>query len=412
MNAVGIDVSKGRSTVAILRPMGEVVQTPIDIAHDVVSIERLANQILELGEETRVVMEATGRYHEPVASVLHEAGIFVSIVNPLVIHGYRAEASVRKVKTDKKDSLKIAKFCLDHWVELREYTPMDTLRQQLKLLSRQYDLYMKMRSSLQNNLISLTDKVFPGVNELFTSPERADGHQKWVDFLITFWHSQCVSGVSKNAFTERYRKWCKRNRYNFSVVKAGDVYLESLGIIVTLPKSENTKLLIQTAAREYTAMGEMMAGVKAEMTRLAKQLPEYETVMAMYGVGDVTGPQLMAEIGDVRNYPRRSSIVAFAGIDPEVDKSGKDQSDGKPSTKRGSPHLRKTLYQIVSTYVKLSPENEPVYQFIDKKRSEGKPYYVYMTAGANKFLRIYYARVKECMAAWEAAQAAEETAES
>ena len=62
--------------------------------------------------------------------------------------------------------------------------------------------------------------------------------------------------------------------------------------------------------------------------------------------------------------------------------------------------------------MKLSPENEPVYQFIDKKRSEGKPYYVYMTAGANKFLRIYYARVKECMAAWEAAQAAEETAES
>lgn len=42
MNAVGIDVSKGKSTVAILRPMGEVVQTPIDIAHDAVSLERLA----------------------------------------------------------------------------------------------------------------------------------------------------------------------------------------------------------------------------------------------------------------------------------------------------------------------------------------------------------------------------------
>ena len=48
-------------------------------------------------------------------------------------------------------------------------------------------------------------------------------------------------------------------------------------------------------------------------------------------------------------------------------------------------------------YLQRKPENEPVYQFIDKKRSEGKPYKVYMIAGANKFLRIYYARVKECL---------------
>ena len=407
MNAVGIDVSKGRSTVAILRPMGEVVQMPEDVMHDAISLERLAYKILDLGDETKVLMEATGRYHEPVAAELHEHGIFVSVVNPLVIHNYSTENSVRKVKNDQKDSLKIAKYCLDRWEKLREYTPMDALRQQLKLISRQYDLYMKTRITLENNLISLTDKVFPGVNEMFKSPERADGHQKWVDFIATFWHCECISRVSEEAFTERYKKWCKRKGYNFSAAKASDIYIDSLGHIVTLPKNDNTKLLIQTAAKEFTSTSELMALVKAQMIALAKQLPEYNTVMAMYGVGDITGPQLMAEIGDVRNYPRRSSIVAFAGIDPEVDKSGKNQSDGKPTTKRGSPHLRKTLFQIMSTYLKLSPQDEPVYQFIDKKRSEGKPYYVYMTAGANKFLRIYYARVKECIAALEAEESSE-----
>lgn len=407
MNAVGIDVSKGRSTVAILRPMGEVVQMPEDVMHDAISLERLAYKILDLGDETKVLMEATGRYHEPVAAELHERGIFVSVVNPLVIHNYSTENSVRKVKNDQKDSLKIAKYCLDRWAELREYTPMDAIRQQLKLISRQYDLYMKTRVTLENNLISLTDKVFPGVNEIFKSPERVDGHQKWVDFITTFWHCECISRVSEEAFTERYKKWCKRKGYNFSAAKASDIYIDSLGHIVTLPKNDNTKLLIQTAAKEFTSTSELMALVKAQMIALAKQLPEYDTVMAMYGVGDVTGPQLMAEIGDVRNYPRRSSIVAFAGIDPEVDKSGKNQSDGKPTTKRGSPHLRKTLFQIMSTYLKLSPQDEPVYQFIDKKRAEGKPYYVYMTAGANKFLRIYYARVKECMAALEAQESSE-----
>lgn len=398
MNAVGIDVSKGKSTVAILRPMGEVVQTPIDIAHDTVSLEKLAYQIISLGEDTRVLMEATGRYHEVVAQTLHEHGIFVSVINPLAIHGYCTSGTVRKVKNDRKDSIKIAKFALDRWTDLREYTPMDAVRQQLKLYSRQYNLYIKSSIALQNNLISLSDKVFPGVNELFSSPERCDGHQKWVDFFTTFWHAECIARVSEKSFIERYQKWCKRMKYNFSASKASEVYIDSLGHITTLPKNNNTKLLIQTAAKELTAMNEQIAVVRNEMLRLAKELPEYETVRAMYGVGDTTAAQLMAEIGDVRNYPRRSALIGFAGIDPEVDQSGKNDGKSKPSTKRGSPHLRKTLFQIMTTYIRLSPADEPVYQFLDKKRAEGKPFYVYMTAGANKFLRIYYARVKECMA--------------
>ena len=49
----------------------------------------------------------------------------------------------------------------------------------------------------------------------------------------------------------------------------------------------------------------------------------YDTVRAMYGVGETTAVQLMAEIGDVSRFPRRSSIVGFAGVDPAVDQSGK-----------------------------------------------------------------------------------------
>ena len=57
--------------------------------------------------------------------------------------------------------------------------------------------------------------------------------------------------------------------------------------------------------------------------------------------------------------------------------------------------LRKTLFQVMDVLIKTHPQDDPVYQFLDKKRAQGKPYYVYMTAGANKFLRIYYGRVKE-----------------
>ena len=400
MNAVGIDISKGKSMVAALRPMGEVAMPPQEYLHTAVGLERMVEAISALGEDTRVIMEATGRYHEPVASTLHERGLYVSVLNPLLIR-QSGGGSIRKVKSDKADALKIAKYGLDNWTELREYTPIDMIRQQLKLCSRQYNLAMKTAVSLENNLISLTDKAFPGVNELFSSPDRADGHRKWVDFVMSFWHCDCVSQTSGKAFAERYRKWCKRKGYQFSEAKAQEIYGKSRDQVTTLPKDDITKLLITTAARQLLAGKAALATLLSEMTRLAEQLPEYDTVRAMYGVGEKTAPQLMAEIGDVRRFPRRSSIVGFAGVDPAIDESGKHISKSNPTTKRGSPHLRKTLYQIVCAYLKKSPADEPVYQFLDKKRSEGKPYYVYMTAAENKFLRIYYARVKECLDAFD-----------
>lgn len=51
--------------------------------------------------------------------------------------------------------------------------------------------------------------------------------------------------------------------------------------------------------------------------------------------------------------------------------------------------------------LKTMPQDDPVYRFMDKKGVEGKPYLVYMTADANKFLRIYYGRVKEYLAMLE-----------
>jgi len=393
MNSVGIDISKGKSMVAAMRPYGEVSLMPREITHTYSNLEKLGYEIISLGEGTRVIMEATGRYHEPVAAALHELGIYVCILNPIVIK-QSGGGSVRKVKSDKKDALKIAKYGLDNWANLRQHTPMDALRQQLKLFSRQYHLYMKTSVALQNNLIALLDKTFPGVNALFDSPTRDDGHQKWVDFVTKFWHCDCITRISQKAFTERYQKWCKRNGYNFSEAKVEDVYFSSAGHFPTLPMNDNTKLLITSATAELTATRKILMTIRAELIRLAKELPEFEIVHSMYGVGEITAAGLMAELGDVRRFNNRGAIVAFAGIDPGINESGSYQSKSNSSSKRGSSHLRKTLFQVVDTYCKKSPLDEPVYQFLDKKRSEGKPYYVYMTAAANKFLRIYYARVK------------------
>ena len=168
-----------------------------------------------------------------------------------------------------------------------------------------------------------------------------------------------------------------------------------------MPKDDLTKMLIRQAIDSLNAVSKTVEQLKAEMLKLSAQLPEYPVVMEMRGVGDSLGSQRMAEIGDVTRFARRSSITSFAGVDPGADQSGGHEAKSVPTSKSGPPELRKALFLVMDCLLKTMPQDDPVYQFMDKKRTEGKPYLVYMTAGANKFLRIYYGRVKEYLAKLE-----------
>ena len=394
MNAVGIDVSKGKSTVAIYQPGDQVILKPCDFHHTQSDISSLIGIIKGLDGATKVCMGHTGRYYEPVATWLSDAGIFVSAVNPILIKQF-GDDSLRAPKTDKADAKKIARYTLDRWTKLKQYSHMDEIRNQLKTMNRQFGFYMDQKTAMKNNLIALLDQTYPGANTFFDSPARSDGSQKWVDFVYTYWHVDCVRGKSLEVFTEHYKNWCKRKGYNFSAVKAEEVYNDSADLIAVFPKTTNTKMLIHQAVDMLNLASKTVEALRAKMDQTAATLPEYPVVMAMNGVGPTLGPQLIAEIGDVTRFVKRGSLTAFAGVDPGKNDSGKHSQKSVPTSKKGSPHLRKTLFQIMDSLIQRSPADDPVYAFMDKKRAQGKPYYVYMTAGANKFLRIYYGRVNE-----------------
>ncbi len=397
MNAVGIDISKGKSTVAVLRPFGEIVAEPFDVVHNDNDLKKLIDYIKSLPSQTKVVMEYTGNYYESIAHALHNAGIFVSVVNAILVHDYGGN-SIRKVKTDKKDALKLASYALDKWVDLLEYIPEEDIRKTLKILNRQYIQYTKIQTMQKNNLISLLDTVFPNANSLFTSPQRkSDGHEKWGDFVSKFYHVDCVSKLSLSAFKLKYQSWCRKNNYNYSEIKAEKIHTYARDQISTLLMTDSVKLLIEQSVNQLNSILETLAAIRNEMDNLSSQLPEYNTVMDFYGVGTILGSQLMAEIGDTRRLHNRKAITAFAGLDAPPYQSGTLDVKSRSISKRGSPSLRKTLFQVVDVIIKNQPENNAVYQFLDKKRSEGKPYKVYMMAAANKFLRIYYARVNEAL---------------
>jgi transposase len=395
-NAVGIDVSKGKSTVAVLQPGGAVVRKPFDVAHSSSELKSLTDYILALNGETKAVMECTGRYHEPILRTLSEAGIFVSAVNPHLIKNF-GNNTIRKVKSDPTDSRKIARYTLDNWADLRQYCSMDTTRAQLKTLNTQMAFFTKQKVAAKTNLISLLDMTYPGVNDLFDSQTRNDGSEKWVDYAASFWHADCVRKIGLKAFTERYRSFCKRHGYNFQSGKPEELYNASKELVAVFPKEKEYRDMVQMSIKQLNVISANVERTRQEMDRLAATLPEYDTVMAMRGVGRTFGPQLIAEIGDVSRFNHREALTAFAGVDPGVNQSGSFKSNSNNASKCGPARLRKTLFLIMSSLLQTKPADDPVYLFLDKKRSEGKPYLVYMTAGANKFLRIYYGKVKACL---------------
>ena len=323
ITAVGIDVSKGKSVVAARRPGGEVILPPTQVYHTAEDLAHLVARLRKIGGDIRVVMEHTGMYWRPIAHVLKEAGFFVSVVNAILIHNF-SDNSLRRVKTDKADALKIANYCLTFWAELRDFSDEDETRQMLKMQCRLYERTQKTSVELRNGLISLLDQTFPGINKVLPSPYRSKrGHYKWVDFVRSFWHKDCVKKHSLHAFSNSYQRWCKKEGYRFREAEAEKIYSAAQNAVSTFPANESTKLLIVQAVDCLNAVYESMEVLRGEMQRLASLLPEYEVVMAMYGAGGITGPKLMAEIGDVRRFSSKRALVAFAGVDAPPFQSGK-----------------------------------------------------------------------------------------
>ena len=268
----------------------------------------------------------------------------------MLVHDY-GNNSLRRAKTDKKNAIKLANYGLDHWLTLPRYVSEEETRLMLKNCYRQYQQYSKVRTMLKNNLISLLDTAFPGANHLFSSPPRADGSEKWVDFVAAFWHCECVCDLSEKAFISKYQKWCKKCSYNFSEDKALDIYASACGHFSVMPKTDTAKLLVEQAVSQLRATSAVLAALKREMQSLASSLPEYPVVMRMFGVGPALSPQLMTEIGDVRRFHSKKALVAFAGIDAPPYQSGQMDIYSRSISKRGSASLRRTLFLLMGVYL-------------------------------------------------------------
>lgn len=395
MISVGVDVSKGKSTVCILKPYGEIVCSPFEVKHVEKELEDLAGLLNKLDGEIRVVMEATGVYHLPILTFLQEKGYFVSVINPYSMKKYAKDNSLRRAKTDRLDSIMIANYGIDRWFKLQKYEGDENTYAELKLLGRRYRYYMELHVKSLQELTHILDYVMPGSKAMFNSWDEASNKDKLSDFVERYWHYDLITSMSREEFTEDYLAWAKEKKYHQSSAKAEAVYeMASDGIPTLSSDTPSTKMLVQEAIAVLRAVDSSLFRIISRMQELAKTLPEYSTVRSMGGVGDVLAPKLIAEIGDVRRLHNAKALIAWAGIDPPPYESGQFVGSQRRITKRGSSTLRKVGYEVMRVLKShREPEDNVVYNYILKKEAEGKSKKAAKIAGLNKFLRIYYARV-------------------
>ena len=397
MVSVGIDVSKEKSTVCILKPYGEIISSPFEVSHTETDLVSLVEMLQHLDGEVRIVMEATGIYHLPVLMFLQERGFFVAVINPFAMKKYAKDNSIRGAKTDRLDSILIANYGIDKWFKLQHYEGTEETYAELKLLGRRYRYYMELHVKALQELTHILDYTMPGIKKLFNSWNEANDKDKLSDFVEVFWHFDLITAMDKESFVSVYVEWAKEKKYHQSRSKAEEAYeLASNGIPTLSSSTPSTKMFVQEAISVLRTVDRSLSLILSRMKELAKALPEYDTVRTMGGVGDVLAPKLIAEIGDVRKLHSAKALIAYAGIDPPPYESGQFVGSRRKITKRGSSTLRKVGYEVMRVLKShKEPEDGAVFNYILKKESEGKSKKLAKIAGLNKFLRIYYARVTE-----------------
>ena len=389
---VGIDVSKGKSTVAILSAVGEVIEEPFEIKHDIEGLNFLEEKLKDIpNEDLRIVMEETGTYHLPVLGYLLDKGYFVVAENALKIKKY-LDRGLRKAKTDKKDSYKLAEYTCNNWYKLNKVRENDEAYDNLRFLSRQYINNINVQVKQKNNFSNLCDLLFPGYYQLLDENNFILG----LEIFKKYYHPEIVTNKKQSQFVEEIDKLAKKlGHKGAGITLANKIYLLAQKTISPRPNNEYAQLSAISYADALILTIKTTTTIITEMDKLARELPEYDVISEMPGCGKKLTSRIIAEIGDVRRFKNAGSIIAYAGLDAPPYQSGQFEATNRHISKRGNKYLRKTGYEVMKSIKSCCRSDNDLKSYIIKKENEGKLKKVAKIAGLNKFLRMYYGTVKK-----------------
>lgn len=389
---VGIDISKGKSTVAILSIEGEIIEEPFEITHNVDGFSLLEKKMKKIPkEDLKIVMEETGTYHLPILGYLLDKDYFVTAENALKIKKY-LDRGLRKAKTDKKDSFKLAEYACDNWYKLNKVRENDIIYDELKFLSRQYLATISVQIKQKVNFSNLCDLLFPGYYQLLDDNTFILG----LEIFKKYYHPNIVKKKKSNCFISEIDKMAKKlGHRSAGVTLANKIYTLAKNTISPRPNNQYSQLSAISCVDALIVTLKTSNTIITEMDKVARELPEYDIINEIPGCGKKLTARVIAEIGDIRRFKNAGSIIAYAGLDAPPYQSGQFEATNRHISKRGNKYLRRTGYEIMKSIKSNKKCENELRTFIIKKENEGKLKKVAKIAGLNKFLRMYYGIVKK-----------------
>ncbi len=393
-SVLSIDVANGKSEVLLITEHGEILIEPYEVKHCLSEFEYLKDKLDKFKlDNLTVFMESTSTYHLPIQRFFTNNGFNVQVINPIL--GKNNTRNLRKTKTDIEDCYNLADLFFKNTVKIH-IKKMNDIYSNMIELSRQEKHLTESLVRSKNRFKQIIANAFPEYTKCFNSNDIYD--ETSLNFIKEFPHADIIKAKRIDALAN-------------NLFKSGKGY-------VTYPRCMNkARKIKELASNSYPGIdvnscevknliniteiiyynSNKLNDVKAEIINLAKKTPYFDIINSIYGIGETSAAQIIAELGDINRFDNIKQLNAFCGLDPTIVQSGKSINYNGPISKRGNRNARKILFitccSIIRSSVLHNVESE-ILIYYRKKQAENKHFKECITACSTKLLRIIFAMCK------------------
>ena len=378
---VGIDIAKLNHYASAIDSDGVVLIEPFEFLNDNAGFYTLLSKLNSFELNDIIIgLESTAHYGNNLVSFLVTKGLHVCVINPIQTATLRKN-NIRKTKTDKVDTLVIAKAValMDH---PRFVTLYDIALMQLKNLGRFRMKLVKQRSRTKIQLTAYLDQVFPELQYFFKSGI----HQKTVYAILK--EAPSATRIASMHLTHLKNLLVSNSHGHFKKETALELRVLAQKSVGTADRSLSIQITQSIAQIEL--LDSQLDAVESEMKDIVISLDS--VIMTIPGIGPINGGMIIGEIGDINRFSKPRKLLAFAGLDPSVYQSGNFIAKKTKMSKRGSSALRYALMNAAHNIVKY---NQTFKEYYDSKRAEGRGHYNALGHCAGKLVRIIYKMLKD-----------------
>ncbi len=380
---IGIDIGKNNHVASMMDDSGRVIFKAFSFPNTSEGGQALFTKISSYSSDTscfEIGMEATGHYWLSVYSFLFEKGFLLHVINPIQTDGWRRGTEIRKRKNDIIDSVLIAD--LIRYGQFVETRLADEDLFSLRTLTRFRTYLVESISDLKRKVVCVLDQVFPEYQAVFSDIFGKTSKE----ILLKFSSPLDFESVSSETLAELLARLSRQKLGADKAEQLKSAASSSFGI--TFAKN-SFAFQLKTLIEQITFIEKQVKETESEISRFMEKLNSPVTTIT--GIGSVTGAAIISEIGDISKFDSPKKLVAFAGIDASVSQSGEFEATHNVMSKRGSPYLRKAIFQAALVAVFKDPVLSAYYQ---KKKAEGKHHLTCIGAVSRKLCYIIYAVLK------------------